>query len=156
MGWRERDWAKLEETERDTFYSRGTTRRYGRSGRGLLLALGVSIGLVIVLRQVPRRHPLIPVPAFRFRAAKTTHNAKIRTIAADYGSTYTLTGTTPDQRDGSVEATGSWNGEPWQFLASTSATAGRYTLRFRITGHGKLKLRVKFPGGEAAGSVLVP
>jgi len=155
VGWRDRDWAQLDKSERKTFYGRGGTRPARAAGpaRALLLALLVSLALAFAAGHYPRGHPLVPALAFKLTFT-SPHVSNIKTIAVSYGSTYTLTGTT--RGAGTVEADGSWNGGPWQYLTSGTATGDSYVLRFPITGHGTLKLKVKYPGGEAEGEVLVP
>jgi hypothetical protein len=156
LGWRDRDWAQLDKSERKSFYNSGV--RAGRGGirRGsVLLAAGITCALALVAGRYPHGHPLIPGLDFRLPFTNSAHS-QIRTITVTYGSTYTLAGTTPNGKNGTVKADGSWNGGPWQFLTDGTATNGAYVVRFPITEHGSLKLRVKYPGGEADGTVRVP
>lgn len=111
---------------------------------------------VFLLGRVPSGHPIVPTFAFGLPLHYPSHHARIATTAAAFGGTYTVSGTTPGHKSGTVEADGSWNGGPWQTLATTAATGGNYVVRFAITQHGSLKLRVRYPGGEADGAVLVP
>jgi hypothetical protein len=78
------------------------------------------------------------------------------TTTASFGSTFTISGTTPDRRNGPVRVEGSWNGDPWQTLGMSTAEGGAYSVSFPTREHGTLKMRVKYAGGEAVGTVLVP
>lgn len=159
MGWRDRDWARLDESERRSLYAPGSSyRRSSGSAHGLLLAVLVSLALALAVYAVghfPRGHPLLSQLAFNIPGTATPH-ATIATSTAEYGSTYSLNGTTPGGANGMVEADGSWNGQPSQVLATATTVAGSYSIQFTITEHGTLKLRVRYPGGEADGTVLVP
>jgi hypothetical protein len=119
----------------------------------LLLAVGVTLA-VYLAGHVPRGHPLIP--ALNFHLSSGHAHTRIETTAATFGSTFTLSGTTVNHRDGTVVVEGSWNGGVWLALASASAVGGSYVVRFPINNHGTLKLRAKYPGGEGGGTVLVP
>lgn len=165
MGWRDRDWARFDESERRTLYSStGASRDRGartyRPSRGIHLAsplVGlaalVSVCLYLVAHY-PRGHPLAPWLAFHL-LGETTH-AAIATSTVAYGSTYTLTGTTGDHRAGTVVVDGSWNGRPRETLTTSTASGGRYEIHFALTEHGTLRFRVRYPGGEADGAVVVP
>lgn len=83
-------------------------------------------------------------------------HARMATTAASFGSTFTLSGATPDRRDGAVTVEGSWNDGPYELLASAVTAAGTYSVSFPIVEHGRLELRTHYPGGEADGTVLVP
>ena len=78
------------------------------------------------------------------------------TEAAEFGSLYRLSGTTAGRRDGSVEVDGAWNSGPWQLLDTGVVNGGAYDVDLPTTEHGSLEVRVKYPGGEADGTVLVP
>jgi hypothetical protein len=73
------------------------------------------------------------------------------TTTASFGSTFTISGTTPDRRNGPVRVEGSWNGDPWQTLGMSTAEGGAYSVSFPTREHGTLKMRVKYAGGEAVG-----
>jgi hypothetical protein len=163
MGWRDRDWARLDDSERKRLYApSGSVARPYRRGRGLRLTsawVGLAAAIsasVYVAGHYPRGHPLIPALGRLHLPAPTAVHAKIATSAADYGSIETLTGRTPGAQSGPVEADGSWNRQPWQLLATSRASGGTYRVRFTIGDHGTLKLRVRYPGGEADGTILVP
>jgi len=78
------------------------------------------------------------------------------TTQAKFGSTYTIDGRTPHLEDGPVVVEGRWDGGPWKQLSAGSAVKGAYAVRFPIRRHGRLELRVSYPGGEADGTVVVP
>jgi hypothetical protein len=80
----------------------------------------------------------------------------LATTTASFGSTFTISGTTPDRRNGPVCVEGSWNGEPWRTLGMSTAEGGPYSVSFPTREHGTLKMRVTYAGGEAVGTVLVP
>jgi hypothetical protein len=162
MGWRERDWARRDESERNLLYSPSSASPYGGGGRlsrsqtasrGLGLAVAVSLGLYAI-GHFPRGRPLVPALAFHITSTQHQH-AQMPTAAAQFGSTYIINGTT-DHQAGPVEIEGSWNSGPWIPLATTTAAADTYSARFPITDHGTLKLRVNYPGGQADGTLLVP
>jgi hypothetical protein len=119
-----------------------------------VLAAGVALALFLA-GHFPKSHPIIP--ALNFGLPGTSPHGHIATSAAEFGSTFTLSGTTPERREGTVLVEGSWNDAPWLPLASATTTGGTYVARFQITDHGTLKLKAKYPGGgEADGTVLVP
>ena len=154
VGWRERDYARFNESERRVFHAGGrATSRSVAGGFGLAFAVTVSLALVLV-GQFPRGHPLVPGLGFRIPGIGSSHS-HIATSAAHYGGTETFRGTT--SQDGAVEADGSWNGGPWELLATGAAAQHAYMVSFPITNHGTLAVRIKLPGGrEADGTVLVP
>ena len=161
VGWRDRDWARLDDAELRSAYSRGGTG-YGRSSRaprGLMLALLVSLGITVAVYAVgryPRGHPLLPEVAFSLPGFDHTYLTTMTTSAAEFGSTFAISGETHDRQNGPVQADGSWNGQPWQTLATTTTVNGIYRVQFPITDHGTLKVRIRYSGGQADGDILVP
>jgi hypothetical protein len=155
VGWRDRDWARLDEGERRDLYQSGEVaarRSRGRASTGLLVAVAVSAAIYMV-GHFPRAHPIVPALAFHLPRLGSTHS-HMATAAAAFGSTFTISGTT--RKDGVVTVEGSWNGAPWQPLGSSVARGGAYSVSFPVRDHGTLKVRTKYPGGEADGTILVP
>jgi hypothetical protein len=76
---------------------------------GLALAVALVAG-VVAAGHVPRGHPL--VPALDFGLPGLRAHLHLDTSSADFGSIYTIDGTTPHHADGSVRVDGSWNGGP--------------------------------------------
>jgi len=120
---------------------------------GLALAVALVAG-VVVAGHLPRGHPL--VPALDFGLPGLRAHLHLETASADFGSIYTIDGTTPHHDDGAVRVEGRWNGGPWLELVNGRTHDGSYLLQFPIEKHGNLSLRVHYPGGEADGTVLVP
>src|SRR5438067_8615768 len=73
MGWRERDYARFTRAERERFYGADAVPRRRPSGRatctgGAGLAVAVS-GLLFLLGQVPKGHPIVPALHFHVPGA---------------------------------------------------------------------------------------
>jgi hypothetical protein len=115
---------------------------------GILIALGAAYAA----GHYPRSHPLVPALAFKLRLPTSSH-VRMPESAATYGGTYTVSGNS--HGDGTVVAEGRWNDGAWEFLGSAT-TDGTYSVTFPIQQHGSLSLRVRYPGGEADGTILVP
>jgi hypothetical protein len=152
MSW-DREWASAEEPEPAALTAAGP------SGHAFWVVVGVGLVLavvaaVIALGQLPRGDPV--VPALHFDLPGLHRNIHLTPAAAEFGSTYTLEGTTPHGREGVVAVEGSWNGGAWMPLSKGRTTDGAYRLRFPIKHHGILALRVTYPGGHADGTVIVP
>jgi hypothetical protein len=113
---------------------------------------------IYLVGHYPRTHPIVPALAFHVPGLGSTRlpstHSRMATTTAPFGSTFTISGTT--HKDGAVTVDGSWNGAPWQPLGSSVARGGAYSVSFPIMNHGTLKVRTKYPGGEAGGTVLVP
>jgi hypothetical protein len=166
MGWRDRDWARTDEREHEQMYRSGQAARRSSSGRtsaALLLAVGISAA-IYVAGHFPRAHPIAPVLAFHLPNLGNSpgHQNPARSVghmattSATFGSTFTVSGTTPERKNGPVRVEGSWNGAPRQTLGTSTAVGGAYSVSFPIRDHGTLNVTVKYPGGEAVGTVLVP
>jgi hypothetical protein len=112
------------------------------------LAIGLLVIIALVAaRGVLRHHSSVP---------KRTPHGDIGRSLAQVGSTYTLRGSVPGGKDGSVEVDGRWDGGAWHVLATTQALDGKYSISFPITQSGLLDVRVRYPGGEAESAVTVP
>lgn len=175
MGWRERDWARFTNAEREALYGGRTTDARpltyytppsGGRGRSLLapgagLAIVVSVG-ALLLGQFPRQHPLLP--ALHIGSPSALAPASLhRTFplnlqpTASYGSVLTVNGTDPNATTGAVVATGQWNGGPWTALASgTLASDHSWSIPIAMNQHGTLNLRIALPSGDSlAGNLTV-
>jgi hypothetical protein len=152
MSW-DREWASAEEPEPGPVIAAGPRGHAFRVAVGVALALAL-VAAVIAAGQLPRSDPL--VPALHFDLPGLHRNIHLTPAAAEFGSTYTLEGTTPHGREGLVVVDGSWNGGASRRLAEGRTTGGAYRLRFPLRRHGTLALRVTYPGGRADGTVIVP
>jgi hypothetical protein len=166
VGWRDRDWARFDESERRVLYGskalRGSTNReYGLR----LLAVGVAAVAAtgVALGQFPRHHPVVPAFAFnlphiggsRFVASQVGRGQTIvlgGPSVVSRGGTYTFRGRTGGVNTvritGGVVARGRWNGGAWKVLARTKTDArGSYTLALKLTRLGVVDIRISTPDG---------
>lgn len=160
MGWRDRDWARFNDSERSVLYR--STHHYGPSRPvtwSLALAIGVSASLYVV-GHYPAGHPL--VPALRFQIPLQTHAHRHLKLggptSAPPGSRYTLSGVIKSAGgEQAIRLLGSWNKEPWRLLAiAPVAGDGSFHVTVRLDRLGILQLRLEYPNGDtAAGSVRV-
>lgn len=171
MGWRDRDWAKFTDAERDALYGRTSTSsgpppayvparsRHSVVAPGVGLAIVVSAG-VLLLGHFPRTHPILPALHFGSTRA-VVHITRTYPLnlspSASYGSTLTLNGTDPNATSGTVVASGQWNGGPWTTLASTTLAADHaWNVPLAMNQQGTLNIRITLPSGDVlVGSVTV-
>jgi hypothetical protein len=121
--------------------------------------LGVALvaaatAAVFALGRGPAMEPLVRL--LHSRLPGLERHTHLDTSIAEFGSTFTIDGTTPHHLDGAVHVEGRWNGGAWKPLSNGATRRGAYTLRFPIRKHGTLELRVSYPGGDADGTVIVP
>ena len=166
MGWRDRDWARFDDSERRVLYGESSMRGSTSRERWLrLLALGAAsiAATVVALGQLPRPHPF--VPAFSFNLP---HLGSSRLVASRFGhgqtivlggpsvvrrgGTYTFRGQTGSINavhiTGRVVARGRWNGAAWKVLTETTTDAlGSYSLAVALPRLGVLDIRISTPDG---------
>src|SRR5919198_3551702 len=133
MGWREREYARFTREERERFYGTTAAPRRRPSGRatctgGAGLAVAVS-GLLFLLGQVPKGHPL--VPAFHFRVpgvarAPASPRPPRRLVLplrlpaiGVVSSSLTIHGRLPGYGGRLVVVEGRWNQRRWVTLATS-------------------------------------
>lgn len=170
MGWRDREWARFDESERHVLYGsgvlRGTTTRTARLSILFVLAVLGAVGCVAA-GQLPRHDPLVPAFAFRL---PHLHGGEVaaRLVASGVGhgqviplrgsptatapSTYTLHGRTASMNGlhitGQVVLRGRWNHGRWRILARTQTdAAGSFSLTSHLRRRGLLQLRLETPDG---------
>src|SRR5579862_593558 len=176
MGWRERDWAKFTDAEREALYGSrsagwnapagyapparpGSRRSFLAPGAGIAIAVTAA---VVLLGQFPRNNPILP--ALRFGSPGAVILAQPRTFplnlspTAVYGSILTVNGADPAAASGTVLALGQWNNGPWTTLASTSlASDHSWSISISIDQHGSLNIRINLPSGNSlVGAETVP
>jgi hypothetical protein len=165
MGWRERDYAKFTEEERQMLYDSSTQSpastgpgsgafRAGVGGVGLAVFASASLFL---LGQLPRGHPIIPAlhvgpPHLGHKAAVPPPvPARLRAPrVVRVGAGLTITGTVPPNLNGTVRLRGDWGSGQWRTFAMSTAANGSYSLAMRFNRRGVLKLRVRAAGQTLA------
>lgn len=174
MGWRDRDYAKWTEEERERFLGPGASNQdlFGGQGglaraSGLLrpgAALAILVTGALLLAQFPSRHPIlsplhISLPGSH-PVSSGTPSAPTGKISgpstAAPGSTLTLHGTAP-LGNGPVTIEGSYDGgQTWQTLSRVTSANGSYTAQVALSHRGFLQIRIVFAdGSQAVGSVNV-
>jgi hypothetical protein len=166
MGWREREWARFTREERERFYGPAAAPRRRASGRatcagGAGVAVAVS-GLLFLLGQVPKGHPL--VPAFHFRMPGVARASppspqpprhlvlplRLPAVGA-VSSSLTIRGRLPGYGGRLVVVEGRWNRRGWVTLATSRiGRHGAYRTRFRLTRSGTLRVRLTYPNGTTS------
>lgn len=132
------------------------------------IALGVIIGLYLIARQLPVRHPApfgtpvlngnnfaptVVLPAIsRVPSPHSYPMQSPRTVEA--GSTMTATGTLDPNVSGVVTVEGRWPGTPWYRLASTNSTNGGYRVVYQLSRPGVVQIRIALPDGNYATSTI--
>jgi hypothetical protein len=168
LGWRDRDWARLDTSEQEVLFGarsmrQTTTRRQWL--RGFIGACLAVAALCAAAGQLPRHHPLVPEFAFTLPnlsgSSSTIASAAFghgRTLplggpsVARRGGTYSFGGETGGvgglRLAGAVVARGRWNGSEWRVLARTTADdRGRYSITVFLDRAGVLDLRISTPDG---------
>ena len=164
MGWRERDWAKLDQTERRALFgSADRGRGAARDGRrfgvvpGAWLAILVS-GTVFLLGQIPRNDPILPPlridlpswPLFERSQQPDIVVGKLELpTVAKRGAELTVTGRAPVAASGRGEIVVHWNSRPWQRVGYFQIRGdGRFRAPITLTRIGMLNVRLIFPNGD--------
>lgn len=162
VGWRDRDWAELDDAERDVLYGSRTLRTRTTRGRRLG-ALGAAAA-VAVAAWVALGHPGVAglglhgtrlAAAFASTKEVTAPPPPVRiggSGTAQYRSIYTLRGRTggpsAQRVTGTVKLRGRWNHGAWTELArSRTDTLGRYHLSTTLLRRGLLELELQTPDG---------
>jgi len=166
VGWRDREWARFDESERRVLY--GSKAMRGSTGRERwlwLLAVGVAsvAATAVALGQLPRHDPLVPAFAFNLPHFSSSHlvasqlgHGQVIPLGGPSvvhrGGVYTFRGRTGSVNavniTGNVIARGRWNGGAWQVLAKTKTDAlGSYRLAITLTRLGVLDIRISTPDG---------
>lgn len=161
MGWRERDYARFNDAEREAFYgsaarvrpprssvlTAGTGRRFGFvPGAGLAIAGSM---LVCALTHYPSGHPLVPWPPVHLPFQSHHGSLDLGASVVAVGSGADIFGRLPDRHDGVVLLESSVDGGPWLPLATGAVDAdGKYTVSYRYTQPGHVELRLTYPNGD--------
>ncbi|HEY2354957.1 MAG TPA: hypothetical protein VGH79_08695 [Gaiellaceae bacterium] len=156
MGWRDRDYAKWTDEERQSFYGSGPTftgaRRSTRVGLGPGVGLAVLVSGALALGQLPLNHPLVPAFQIGGRTAPAATLSLPPTAAL--GSTLSVQGTAAT---GPVTVNGSYDGgRTWIVLSSSQSIDGVYTTEIHLAQQGELSIKIVFADGSTAtGSIVV-
>ncbi|HYZ77513.1 MAG TPA: hypothetical protein VE596_09075 [Gaiellaceae bacterium] len=169
MGWREREYARFTREERARFYGPAAAPRRRASGRatcagGAGLAVAVS-GLLFLLGQVPKGHPVVPALHFRVpgvaRAPASPRRPRPRVLplrlpaVGAVSSSLTIHGRLPGYGGRLVVVEGRWNRRRWVTLATSRiGRRGAYRARFRLTRTGTLRVRLTYPDGTTSMGVM--
>jgi len=167
VGWRERDWAKWTDAERQRFF--GTTRS---TSRAPTRSSSKAVGRHRTLRETLAALVLIAA-AVAYYSGALNHSAQ-RTISptsptsttpappspryttmsgpssVPRGTYMTVTGALPPGESGPIIVEGQWESGPWYELASTNARNGGFRVRYALPRPGVVHVRLALPNGDYA------
>ncbi len=178
MGWRERDWAKWTDGERQRFF--GTTRstscaptwsspktvgkrRTRREALAALILIAAAVAYYSGVldhsaqRTISRTSRPAPTPYLRLphtSPAAAPPSPRYTTMSGPSsvprGTYMTVTGTLPPGESGPIIVEGRWESGPWYELASTNASNGGFRVRYTLPRPGIVHVRLALPDGEYA------
>lgn len=173
MGWRDRDWARFTDSEREMLYGRASgptsvrepmwQRPVGQ--RRSVVAPGATFAIVVsaaalLLGQIPRGNPFVPALHINLSSLTAPHHQFPLNLptTATYGTVLTLNGTDGSSASGRVVAVGQWNGGPPTTLANGAVALDHsWSLPISLSQHGTLNLTINLPSGNTlAGTVTIP
>ena len=172
MGWRDRDYARWTDEERNRSLGTSTSGHSSHAPRvsgGLAAAVAISAAL-FALGHFPAGNPLVPALHFNIGGSSTVTPGSAPPIigaakptvrltgptAVRVGSFLTFHGPVPTGDEGSVSVLGSLNGGVWRTLAVADGSSGSYLARIALNTRGSLRVRVHFKdGAEAAQTIQV-
>lgn len=174
MGWRDRDWARLDESERRVLYGRRSLRlRTTRGRRALWVCASAVVALVVGTYATGLAQPVVGAAAARIRTATKRvnerefglrHGHHVRAIGggstATVGARYTIRGRTGGvntlRYTGAVVLEGKWDDGSWlTFDRTETDSEGRYYVATTLSHRGTLRLRLVTPDGYIGVKTLV-
>jgi len=179
VGWRERDWARWTDAERQRFFgttrstrhaptwssaNAGGKRRTHRQTLAALVLIAVAVayysGALTDLAQHTITSRPAPTPYLRLpRTPPTSTTAAPRSpryttisgpSSVPRGTYMTVTGTLRPGESGAVIVEGKWDSGPWYELASTNASNGGFRVRYTLPRPGIVHVRLALPDGDYA------
>jgi hypothetical protein len=166
MGWRDRDWAKFTDAEREALWGTGGHTR-GRRGYAIRrthsawVAALASLAL-FVAGQLPRANPLLPglrisLPVGSPQAHKPHVFRLEGPRIVQHGSVFTVSGRAGGAASGVVRIDIHWNAWPWENVyTGPLGSGGTYRAEIPLQKLGRLNIRVLLPNGDQIrGSVRV-
>jgi len=168
VGWRDREYAKWTDEERNRFLGSGMPNlSHPSRARGGLIRPGAGLAILVTavllaLGHFPTSHPIAPTLRFRIPGLseapppiRTSGTIEGLTSAA-LGSTLSLRGAAP-KGNGPVTVEGSYDGgRTWQTLSTVDSNDGGYAAQVSLNRRGTLEIRIVFAdGSQATGSVTV-
>jgi hypothetical protein len=171
MGWRERDWAKYADEEREALWGgtgagdpasvpRGPTRSATTVRTTAAIAALVSLAL-FTLGQLPRGNPLLPALHIDWPDASVAGEPHVFRLDAPKrarrGGLLTISGRTNPESTGDARIDVHWGARPWHTVGREPVgPGGTYHVKVRLSKVGMLNVRVRLPNGDLVrGSVLV-
>jgi hypothetical protein len=168
LGWRERDWAKLTDSERRALWglSRPAAglrkgRRHGdralrlRAGAGIAIAVSATL---VAAGHLPQGHPLLPalhvplptsaqavVPQERPRFVRMRGPRTVRV-----GALMTNSGVVDPSVSGPLLVQARWKPHAWKTLGGTYVKDGEYRVSYRLKHRGIVHVRISLPDGTFA------
>jgi hypothetical protein len=180
VGWRERDWAKWTDAERQRFFgtARSTShaptrsspkalgmRRTRRETLAALILIAAAVayysGALNHLTQPtvsPTSSGSAPAPYLRLPhtspTSTTPPSPRYTTMggpsSVPRGTYMTVTGTLQPGESGLVVVEGRWESGPWYELASANASSGGFRVRYTLPRPGIVHVRLALPNGDYA------